>query len=100
MTSPPAHCAKGEVMPRFGTAGKAVPYLLRMSCNQSPSFSDYMGENVLAETDTVPSSGSARKGEHMEDREIIDLFWQRDEQAIRETDEKYGSRCRSVSRDT
>lgn len=33
----------------------------------------------------------------MEDTEIIELFWLRNEQAIRETDEKYGGRCRSVS---
>lgn len=33
----------------------------------------------------------------MEDSIIIDLFWQRDQAAIDETDRKYGSACRSIS---
>lgn len=33
----------------------------------------------------------------MEDRKIVDLFWQRDQQAIAETDRKYGRRCFGVS---
>ena len=27
----------------------------------------------------------------MDDREIVELYWQRDEQAIRETEQKYGA---------
>lgn len=34
----------------------------------------------------------------MEDREIIDLYWARSEQAIRETDRKYGPFCHSIAR--
>ena len=33
----------------------------------------------------------------MNDREIIDLFWQRSERAIAETDRKYGGYCRAVA---
>ena len=33
----------------------------------------------------------------MEDREIIDLYWARDEQAISATDEKYGAYCYTVA---
>ena len=29
----------------------------------------------------------------MEDKEIIDLYWQRSDRAIAETDRKYGRRC-------
>ncbi len=33
----------------------------------------------------------------MEDKEIVDLYWQRDEKAISETAEKYGSYCYSIA---
>ena len=33
----------------------------------------------------------------MDDSKIIDLYWQRDEKAIEETDSKYGVYCRAVS---
>lgn len=33
----------------------------------------------------------------MEDTEIIDLYWQRDERAITETDRKYGNYCFAVA---
>ena len=33
----------------------------------------------------------------MEDLQIIDLYWQRDEQAIRETDGKYGALCHRIA---
>lgn len=33
----------------------------------------------------------------MEDRQIIDLYFSRDEKAIEETEKKYGSYCRSIS---
>ncbi len=33
----------------------------------------------------------------MEDREIVRLYWDRDERAIRESDIKYGPLCRSVA---
>ena len=33
----------------------------------------------------------------MEDREIIELYFRRDERAIRETDRKYGRLCLSLS---
>ena len=35
----------------------------------------------------------------MEDREIVDLYWARDEAAIRESDGKYGRMLRALSRD-
>lgn len=34
----------------------------------------------------------------MEDRAIIDLYWAREEQALEETDRKYGVYCRSIAR--
>lgn len=33
----------------------------------------------------------------MEDSQIIDLYWERDERAISETDQKYGGYCRTVA---
>ena len=33
----------------------------------------------------------------MEDREIIDLFWQRSEAALEETQQKYGAFCSRVA---
>lgn len=33
----------------------------------------------------------------MEDSEIVELYWRRDETAISETEEKYGALCRSVA---
>lgn len=33
----------------------------------------------------------------MEDEQIIELYWKRDEGAIRETDQKYGSYCYAIS---
>ena len=33
----------------------------------------------------------------MEDNEIIDLYWQRSEQAIKETEKKYGTYCHCVA---
>ena len=33
----------------------------------------------------------------MEDEKIIELFWQRDESAIRQTEQKYGGICRSIA---
>ncbi len=33
----------------------------------------------------------------MEDKSIVDLYWQRNEQAITETENKYGSYCRSIA---
>ncbi len=35
--------------------------------------------------------------EDMEDSKIIQLFWERDESAIRETSRKFGSYCRSIA---
>lgn len=33
----------------------------------------------------------------MEDSEIVDLYWQRSDQAISESDQKYGRYCRSIA---
>ncbi len=33
----------------------------------------------------------------MEDHEIIELYWQRDDRAIKESDAKYGRLCRSIA---
>ena len=33
----------------------------------------------------------------MEDKQIVDLYWAREESAIRETSEKYGSYCHSIA---
>lgn len=38
-----------------------------------------------------------RKGENMEDKEIINLYWNRQEKAISETDKKYGKYCNTIS---
>lgn len=34
----------------------------------------------------------------MEDKDIIDLYWQRSDRAIRESESKYGSYCRAVAK--
>ena len=34
----------------------------------------------------------------MEDSFIVDLYWRRDEQAIAETERKYGSACEGLAR--
>ena len=34
----------------------------------------------------------------MEDRQIVELYWARDEQAIAETEEKYGQYCYAIAR--
>ena len=34
----------------------------------------------------------------MEDKNIVDLYWQRSERAIEETERKYGGYCRSIAR--
>ena len=34
----------------------------------------------------------------MEDQQIIELYWARSEQAIRESEDKYGAFCRSIAR--
>lgn len=33
----------------------------------------------------------------MDDKEIVELYWQRNEQAIKETADKYGAYCRKIS---
>ena len=33
----------------------------------------------------------------MEDKEIIDLYWQRSDRAIEETDRKYGRYCGTIA---
>ena len=33
----------------------------------------------------------------MEDNEIIELYWKRDEVAIQETDKKYGKYCSKIA---
>ena len=33
----------------------------------------------------------------MEDSQIIDLYWARSEQAVQETDTKYGGYCRAIA---
>ena len=37
-----------------------------------------------------------RGGKTLDDERIIDLYWQRNEQAITETDKKYGALCSSM----
>ena len=34
----------------------------------------------------------------MEDREIVDLYWQSSDLAISETENKYGGYCRTIAR--
>ena len=33
----------------------------------------------------------------MEDKQIVDLYWQRSDLAISETDQKYGRYCRTIA---
>lgn len=40
--------------------------------------------------------GEGREG-RMEDREIVELYWQRDEKAIVASDQKYGKYCQTVA---
>ena len=39
-----------------------------------------------------------REGIELEDSKIIDLYWARKEQALAETDAKYGNYCRTIAR--
>ena len=39
-----------------------------------------------------------REGIELEDSKIIDLYWARKEQALSETDAKYGNYCRTIAR--
>ena len=34
----------------------------------------------------------------MDDQQIVDLYWARSEQAIQESEHKYGAFCRSIAR--
>jgi RNA polymerase sigma factor, sigma-70 family len=44
------------------------------------------------------NDGTFEKGEvPMDDKEIVELYWQRNEQAIKETADKYGAYCRKIS---
>ena len=36
-------------------------------------------------------------GKNLEDHNIVDLYWFRDENAISETDKKYGSYCNTIA---
>ena len=36
-------------------------------------------------------------GKNLEDHNIVDLYWFRDENAISETDKKYGSYCSTIA---
>ena len=49
----------------------------------------------------IGRKGTVMAGEirdrQMSDQEIIDLYWAREEQAVTETDHKYGALCRHVS---
>lgn len=38
-----------------------------------------------------------RKERRMDDNKIVELYWQRNEQAIKETSVKYGSYCMKIS---
>lgn len=38
------------------------------------------------------------RGRSLEDREIVELYWRRDEEALRESDRKYGRLCGYVAR--
>lgn len=51
------------------------------------SFFEYIGERPL----------QIMGGEQMEDRQIVDLYWAREEAAIHETAVKYGSYCHSIA---
>ncbi len=43
------------------------------------------------------STYEVKGGDGMEDAEIVALYWERDESAIRETDTKYGPFCRRIA---
>lgn len=42
-------------------------------------------------------SGFQKEGRELEDREILSLYWQRREEAIRETDRKYSPYCSHIA---
>ena len=48
-------------------------------------------------TDISPEVSRLVKGEEMEDLEIVELYWNRDEQALKETSLKYGHYCYSIA---
>lgn len=43
-------------------------------------------------------TSKTKGGEEMEDSQIVELYWRRDEAAIGETERKYGALCRGVAR--
>ena len=45
----------------------------------------------------TPAFEQDKGGHHLEDNEIIELFWKRSQRAITETDGKYGGRLQSLS---
>ena len=64
-----------------------------------PSGAGDLFENQ-AETREKPGkkvSYRVKGGADMEDREIVQLYWDRDERAISESDGKYGPLCRSIA---
>lgn len=54
----------------------------------------FFGENK----DKGTRQDRTKGGHPLEDAEIVSLYWQRDERAIRETQTKYGGYCRAVAR--
>lgn len=51
-----------------------------IKCKVFDSFASYVVRNL-------------ERRDHMDDTSIIELYWNRDEQAICETDKKYGKLC-------
>ncbi len=66
--------------------------------NCDPAWFTRSGTPAGSIIDSAKSRPQSRKRRGiMEDDKIIALYWARKEEAISETDRKYGSYCRSIS---
>lgn len=54
-------------------------------------------KNIFLKTVSYKVKRFRNGGNNVEDERIINLYWRRDEQAITETDKKYGALCSSIA---
>lgn len=71
------------------------------SCDTLLKKSIYMGEGPIAVESMAPTHETttllSKKEVIMNDTEIVNLYWQRSEQAITETEQKYGRYCHTIA---
>lgn len=57
-----------------------------------------MGVRRMSKGKTSLLNDGEEEVEYVEDDQIVELFWQRNERAIQKTDEKYGSYCYTIAK--